>query len=152
MIREATIKDVLTIQEIVNHYASNSIMLPLSLNDVYEKLYDFSLYIDNNDNEKIIGVIALHPIWADIAEVRSFAVRVGYEKQGIGSKLLMYKLNDAKRYEFKSIFALTYQVEFFTKNGFRITDIELLPKKIWTDCLKCVKYPNCDETAVIIDI
>ncbi len=150
MIKDCVVSDAGAIHELVNKYASDGVMLAVSLSEIYEKLYEFSVYV--NESNEIVGVIALHPMWEDIAEVRSFAVKKGYEGQGIGRKLLEYKLEKAKSYEFKSIFALTYRVDFFTNNNFHVTDIESLPRKIWTDCLKCPKYPNCDETAVIINI
>lgn len=150
MIKDCIVSDATAIHELVNGYASEGVMLALSLSEIYEKLYEFSVYV--SENNEIVGVISLHPMWEDIAEVRSFAVKKGFEGKGIGRKLLEYKLEKAKDYEFKSIFALTYRVDFFINNGFKITDIESLPRKIWTDCLKCPKYPNCDETAVIINI
>ena len=50
------------------------------------------------------------------------------------------------------VFALTYQVEFFHKLGFEEIDKTLLPQKIWADCIKCVKFPDCDETAMIYPV
>jgi amino-acid N-acetyltransferase len=47
------------------------------------------------------------------------------------------------------VFALTYQAEFFRRIGFERVDKGELPHKVWRDCLKCTKFPNCDETAVL---
>ena len=38
------------------------------------------------------------------------------------------------------------------KFGFKEIDKANLPHKIWTDCIKCVKFPDCDETAMIKEI
>jgi len=43
-------------------------------------------------------------------------------------------------------------VEFFEKCGFAVTDKKVFPQKIWSDCIKCAKFPECDETAMIREI
>jgi len=50
------------------------------------------------------------------------------------------------------VFALTYHPDFFRKLGFRDIDKMKLPHKIWGECMKCPKFPECDESAVIIDL
>ena len=44
MIRHAKIYDASTIQQIVNKYAKNGEMLQVSLNDIYEKIFEFILF------------------------------------------------------------------------------------------------------------
>lgn len=149
MIRAAHMQDATIIQKIVNNYASNGEMLKISLNEIYEKIFEFVIY---EDSEDIKGVCALHPTWNDSAEIRSLAVIEKYKKQNIGKQLVNYCINRAKETGFSKVFALTYVDKFFESCGFSITDIDNLPKKIWTDCLKCSKYPNCDEIAVIKEI
>ena len=29
---------------------------------------------------------------------------------------------------------------------------EALPHKVWRDCINCSKFPNCDETAMTLDL
>lgn len=148
MIRYADINDAILIQKLVNNYANAGQMLHISLNEVYEKIFEFALYID--DDNKILGICALHPTWGDLAEIRSLAVEEKLKGMGIGRSLVMFCLERARKMGFQKVFSLTYQAGFFEKCGFVKTDIDNLPKKIWTDCLKCPKYPNCDETAVEI--
>jgi amino-acid N-acetyltransferase len=50
------------------------------------------------------------------------------------------------------VFVLTYQSRFFRKLGFTDVDKKELPHKIWTDCLNCVKFPDCDESALIFTV
>jgi amino-acid N-acetyltransferase len=50
------------------------------------------------------------------------------------------------------VFVLTYQAGFFRKLGFIDVDKKELPHKIWTDCLNCVKFPDCDESALIFTV
>ena len=147
MIRKARIDDVKSIQLLVNQYAEQGQMLPRALNELYENLRDFTVY---EDASGIAGVCALHVSWEGLAEVRSLAVRKELTRQGIGSLLVRHCLDDAKELGAERVFVLTYQEEFFRRLGFEPVDKKELPHKIWTDCLNCVKFPNCDETSLII--
>lgn len=149
MIRYAKVGDAKMIRDIVNQYATQGQMLRVSLNEVFERLYEFAVW---EESEGILGVCALHPMWDDVAEIRSLAVVPEASGKGIGRKLVKFMLERGAEVGFKKVFALTYRKEFFEKCGFTVTDIETLPKKIWTDCMKCFKYPDCDETAVIIEV
>ena len=150
MIRKAVIDDVKKIQQLVNQYADRGLMLPRSLNELYENLRDFWIYDDGTG--AILGVCALHVSWDGLAEVRSLAVDQEQTKKGIGSKLVGKCLAEAKELGAAQVFVLTYQDQFFSKLGFSPVDKKDLPHKIWTDCLNCVKFPNCDETSLIIKI
>lgn len=148
-IRKASITDAKLIHKLVNDFARKDEMLPRALNELYESIRDFIVF---EEDDKIKGVCALHILWEDLAEIRSFAVMEEYQKQGIGKKLLAKALKEAKDLGIKKVFALTYRPEFFKKTGFKETDKAKLPQKIWGDCLKCHKFPECDEHAVIITL
>lgn len=148
MIRKATLNDVKAIQSLINQYAETGQMLPRTLNELYEHLRDFHLY---EDNGSLAGVCALHVSWEGLAEIRSLAVRSDRVKRGIGAELVRKCLAEANELNVKRVFVLTYQAEFFRKLGFADVDKKELPHKIWTDCLNCVKFPNCDESALIIN-
>jgi len=149
MIRKARITDVKPIQLIINEYADQGQMLPRSLNELYENLRDFSVFEDDGG---IAGVCALHISWDGLAEVRSLAVRMNMTGKGIGAILVNQCLREAGDLGAERVFVLTYQEDFFKKLGFSPVDKKELPHKIWTDCLNCVKFPNCDETALIITL
>jgi amino-acid N-acetyltransferase len=36
--------------------------------------------------------------------------------------------------------------------GFKRVDKNVLPQKIWGDCLRCVKFPDCDEVALVKEL
>lgn len=144
--RKAAVRDVKSIHSLVNTFAKNDNMLPRSLNEIYEHIRD---YFVCTDNDQIIAVAALHVLWEDLAEVRSIAVSKKYQRQGIGRKLINKCLKDALNLEVKRIFALTYYPEYFKKLGFVEIDKNELPHKIWGDCMKCPKFPDCSEVAVI---
>ncbi|MDR2055853.1 MAG: hypothetical protein LBQ10_08315, partial [Desulfovibrio sp.] len=44
------------------------------------------------------------------------------------------------------------QEAFFINLGFTVVEKDVLPQKIWADCVNCPKYPDCDEIAVLLDI
>jgi amino-acid N-acetyltransferase len=149
-IRKALITDASNIQLLVNSFAANGFMLTLSRNDVYERIMEFA--VCESASAELLGVCSLHPTWSDIAEIRSLAVLERYQGLKIGSTLVFHQLEQARALGFMRVFTLTYKTQFFSSLGFTVTDKDKLPKKMWTDCLKCIKYPNCDETAMIIEL
>ena len=149
MIRKARISDVKEIQQLIKLYSARGNILPRSLSDLYDHLRDIFVFVRNR---KVIGVCALHICWDDLAEIRSLVVREGARNKGIGLKLVKACLEESKGLGVKRIFALTYEPEFFGRLGFEKVDKAGLPHKIWTDCLKCVKFPDCDEEAMVKEI
>jgi amino-acid N-acetyltransferase len=148
-IRKAKINDAVHIQNLVNYYADRDRMLPRSLNEIYENVRDFWV---SEDNGGIVGCIALHVSWEDLAEIKSLAVKEEYTKRGIGSNLINQCMEDAKKLGVKKIFALSYVPEYFKKFGFKEVQKEKLPHKIWNECIKCPKFPNCGEIALLYQL
>lgn len=147
-VRKATVSDVKIIHKLINEFAQKGEMLPRSLNELYENIRDFFIAEENN---KIQGVCALHILWEDLAEIRSLAVKKEAQKKGIGSLLVKKCLNEAKKIGVKKVFVLTYIPDFFKKAGFKDLDKSKLPQKIWGDCIRCPKFPECDEVALIYE-
>jgi amino-acid N-acetyltransferase len=145
-IRKAKIADLKQVHRLINEFAKKEQMIPRSLNELYETLRDFIVY---EAEGTICGVCALHIMWEDLAEIRSLAVDQEYQHAGIGKKLVRQCLKEAKSLGMKRIFALTYHPDFFRKLGFDPIDKASLPQKIWGDCLRCPRFPECDEHAVI---
>jgi amino-acid N-acetyltransferase len=104
------------------------------------------------EDERLLGTAALHIVWDDLAEVRSVAVSEEVGRKGIGSQLVQACINEASEIGIGRIFCLTYKPNFFAKFGFRLVDKSELPHKVWGDCIKCVKFPDCDENAMILDL
>jgi amino-acid N-acetyltransferase len=148
-IRKAVMKDAPAIYQLINAFANKNTMLPRSYNEIYEFIRDFFVCLSN---KTIVAVCALHTVWEDIAEIRSVAVSKRYQKKGLGKKLIKQCLKEAKSLGIKKVFVLTYHPEFFRELGFYDIEKDKLPHKIWSDCLKCPKFPNCREVALIKDI
>lgn len=149
MIRKAQISDVKEIQKLLITFASRGDMLSRSLSEIYESLRDFYVF---EEGGILLGVAALHIVWDDLAEVRSVAVSEEVGRKGIGSLLVQACIAEAREIGLKRIFCLTYKPDFFGKHGFHLVDKSELPHKVWGDCIKCVKFPDCDENAMILDL
>jgi amino-acid N-acetyltransferase len=149
MIRKATIPDVRAIHKLLMTYASSGMMLSRSLSELYEAIRDFYVW---EENGVIAGTVCLHICWEDLAEVRSLAVDESFEGRGIGRQLVEACLREARQIGLKKVFALTYKDQFFAKLGFRLIEKSELPHKIWGDCIKCAKFPDCDEIAMSIEL
>lgn len=144
--RTATFRDVESIHKIVNAYAEQGIMLARSRNSIYETLRDFVLAEDKGE---VVGVGALHLIWDELAEIRAMAISPEYVGKGVGMSIVQQLMEEARRLGVKTLFALTYQPDFFAKASFHVVPKEQLSQKVWKDCINCSKFPNCDEIAVV---
>ena len=149
MLRKAQIQDVKEIQKLLTFFASRGDMLSRSLSELYEALRDFYIF---EENGKLLGTAALHIVWEDLAEIRSVAVAEDAGRKGVGTQLVQACIDEARAIGLKRLFCLTYKPNFFGKFGFRIVDKSELPHKVWGDCMKCVKFPDCDEIAMIMDL
>ncbi len=149
ILRKAKLKDADKIQELINEYAKRGLMLPRSLATIYEAIRDFWVCEIDGD---VVGCVALSVIWKDLAEIRSLAVKEEFWRRGIGSSLVKACVKEARELGVERVFTLTYQVDFFRSLGFKEVDKKSLPHKIWKDCINCVKFPECDETALLITL
>ena len=151
MIRKARVSDVKTIHQLLSSFSERGQILPRSLSEIYDNVRDYSVYC-RNDGETIVGACAIHVCWEDLAEIRSLAVDREHAGKGVGRAMVESCLTEARELGVHRIFVLTYQKAFFEKAGFHLTDKAGLPHKIWADCLKCVKFPDCDETAMLKEL
>ena len=149
MIRKATIEDIKSIHAMLKYYGEKGELLARPLSKLYDHVRDFSVYTEPQNTRKIIGCCALQFCWEDLAEIRSLAVLETVAGKSIGRKLVENVFEEARHYRIKSLFTLTYKPGFFEKFGFIKIDKADLPLKIWSDCIHCVKFPDCDETAMI---
>ena len=147
-IRKARLADAQAISDLVNHFAAQGLLLSRDPEDVSQHIRDFFVA----ESDRIVACCALRTGWADLAEVRSLAVSESHRGQGIASALVKEALREARELGYQRVFALTYVPDFFARLGFVRVDKTTLPQKIWTDCVKCPKFPQCDEVAVAITL
>ena len=149
MIRKARISDVPDMQKLINFFADRGELLPRSLNQLYEDIRDFMVL---EEDGRILGTCALHVNWGDLAEVKALTVDPSLQGRGMGRKLVETCLHEAVELGISRIFCLTYKPEFFQKLGFRLVDKSDLPQKVWSECINCVKFPDCGEVALICEL
>lgn len=145
-VEKARVDDAASMQQLINGLADKGEMLPRAVSEIYENIRDYFVV---RDGGKIIGCAALHVNWLDLAEIKSLAVDDEKQKQGLGSLLVQACLDEARQLGIPTVFCLTYKPAFFEKQGFRSVDKMELPRKVWTECYRCPKFPNCDEVALI---
>ena len=151
MIRKAKVTDVKEIHALLLNYSEKGLLLGRSLSDLYDQIRDFYVFIDEKKNA-MAGICGLHICWDKIAEIRSLAIKDEYKGQGMGIDLVNSCMNEAREFSIEQLFVLTYVSDFFEKLGFRHVDKKVLPHKVWADCINCIKFPNCDEEAMMIDL
>ena len=148
-VEKARISDVKQIHKLVNSHASKGEMLPRALSELYENIRDFFII---RQNDKVIACAALHIFWDDLGEIRAAAVASDMQAKGVGSKLVNACIEEARSLGLSKVFCLTYKPGFFEKCGFKIVDKAELPQKVWGECLRCPKFPDCDEVALICNL
>jgi amino-acid N-acetyltransferase len=151
-IKKAAAGDIAAIHRILNHYAEQDLLLPRSLSELYDHLRDYFVLENKEQAHSIHGVCGLRVYWEDLAEIKSLAVSEDQQDRGFGSKLVRACLKEARSLGIRKVFTLTYVPDFFMRLGFKAVDRSIFPQKIWADCLKCPKFPDCDEVALAIDL
>ena len=145
-VEKAKIDDAPQIHKLVNYFAEKGEILPRALSEVYENVRDFFVV---REGEKVTACASLHICWSDLAEIRGVAVSEDSQNQRIGTSLVEACLGEAKGLGIPQVFCFTYKPAFFERFGFRQVDKMELPRKVWAECYRCPKFPNCDEVALI---
>jgi len=141
--------DVEPIFALVSAYGRRQIMLPRSRADLYESLREFQVA---EGDGALVGCAALAIQWDGLAEIKSLAVTEAAQGGGVGGRLVAACLDEARALRIGRVFALTMALAFFERLGFERIEKADLPHKIWADCVRCPKFPNCDEEALAIDL
>lgn len=147
--RKPTFDDIEEIFRLINGYAEEGVMLARSRSVLYETIREMIIAVEN---DRVIGVGALHVTWNELAEVRSMAVDREHTRRGIGGQIVRRLIEEGREFGVKKFFTLTYKPKFFQTLGFRTITKEELPHKIWRECIDCPKFPNCDEIAMEFSI
>ncbi len=149
-VRPARMGDVDEIHHLISYYAERNRMLFRTLEELFERIREFSVFVDKDD--KVLGCCGMAVLWRDLGEIRSVAVDPNYTHCGIGKRLIEHAIAEARELGLKEIFALTYEADFFVKMGFHIVAKESLPHKVWTDCIRCSMQDQCREIPVLMNL
>jgi len=145
-VEKAKISDVTQMHQLINYFADKGEMLARPLSEIYENIRDYFVI---KEGEQVIACAALHVLWSDLAEIKSVAVAEDRQRKGFGDRLIEACLKEAKELKMPTVFCLTYKPAFFERFGLKQIDKIELPQKVWTECYRCPKFPNCDEIALI---
>ena len=148
-IRKAVLTDIEGIYELVDYYADRGLILPRSRHSIFETLRDFTVA---EQDGQIVGTGALTLAWDGLAEVRALTVSPQHLRSGLGLKIIEAITGEARQLGINKLFVLTYHPDFFGAAGFAEISKEALPHKVWRDCINCSKFPNCDETAMTLEL
>ena len=146
---KAKIADVAQMHQLINYFAEKGEMLARPLSELYENIRDFFVV---REGDRVVGCASLHLSWSDLAEIKSLAVLEEYQEKKIGAQLVKACLEEAQELGITTIFCLTYKPGFFEKMGFALSDKKELPHKVWNECFRCPKFPDCDEVALIYKV
>jgi len=150
MIRKATLKDIKLVHKLISEQAKAGNLISRAISELYSQVRDFVVRTENG-SKTIIGCGALHIVWEDLAEIRSLAVETEHQRKGIGSDLVQALLEESRGMGINRVFVLTDRTKLFERLGFSQIDKNMLPHKIWADCIRCNKFPECDEVAMAIN-
>jgi len=149
ILRRAAVADVPGIASVMADYVIQGTLLPRPTSELYQCIREF--HVAEHEG-RVVACAALRLLWSDLGEVRSLAVHPDYQGKGLGQELVEVVIEDARALEMARVIALTREVEFFARCGFGVVPRETLPRKVWTDCVRCPKRHACDEVAVVLDL
>jgi amino-acid N-acetyltransferase len=142
----ARVGDANSMHQMISHFADKGEVLPRALSEIYDDIRDYFVV---RKRGRVIACAALQITWVDLAEIRSLAVDEKAQNQRIGSALVQACLEEAKELGIPRVFCLVRKPAFFEKHGFQLIDKAELPHKVWAECYRCPKFPDCDEVALI---
>jgi amino-acid N-acetyltransferase len=146
LVRKAALADTQQIAGLVSLGEREGQLLPRSFESIRASVDD---WIVAEEGGCIVGVGSLVEMNHALVEVRSLAVAPEYRKFGVGGRIVNALVDKARARGIPIVFTLTRAVLFFEELGFRVTDKENFPEKVWRDCSICPVQFACDEVAMV---
>ena len=144
--RDASIGDVDGIYLLMENHIRSGVLLPRSKSSIVDELMKFSVI---EHEGQVVACGSLEIFNENLCEVRSLVVDERYKKMGLGGQVVEVLTQKAINLGLGRIMALTYVPAFFHKFGFMTVPKEIFPEKVWGVCVKCHKFNDCDEIAVM---
>ena len=148
-IERAKTIDVNDIHNLITPFARQGEMLYRPLSELYENIRDY--YVVRNEGN-LIGCASLHVVWEDLAEVKAVAVAEDWQSHGLGGILVQKCIAEARELGIATVFCLTHKPGYYERLGFVQADVMNLPRKVWGECLRCPKFPQCNEIAMVMHL
>jgi amino-acid N-acetyltransferase len=146
IVRPARLTDVPALHALIGTFAEQKLMLPRPMAELYENVRDF--LVAEAEPGGLAGCTAVHIDTSTIGELKALAVAQSAQGRGVGRALVQHGLLAARELGLQRLFCLTYQVDFFDKMGFTKVDRSRLPDKVWSECVRCHRFLDCDEVAM----
>ncbi len=148
-LRDGHTGDVGQIYSLLENFAAQGIILPRTKFEILNQLPKFSVV---EADGQVLGCGALEIFTQELCEIRSLVVDPSCEKRGFGRMIVGDLIERARDMGLSRIMALTYVPEFFHRIGFRTVPKEIFPEKVWGVCIKCSKFYDCTEIAVLKEL
>lgn len=145
-IQRAKLSDVPKVHRLITYFADQGEVLHRPLTELYENVRDYFVI---KGGEELIACASVHVLWGDLAEIKAVAVREDYQSLGLGKLLLTRCFEEARDLELATVFVLTHKPAYYEQFGFQLVDVNTLPRKVWGECLRCPKFPQCNELAMV---
>jgi amino-acid N-acetyltransferase len=118
VIRRARTADVPAVRDLIDLHTADRRLLGKATVTLYEDLQEFFVA---DQAGQVVGCGALHVLWSDLAEVRTLAVAPALKGTGVGHRLLVQLLEQARALGVTRVFCLTFETAFFGAHGFEPT-------------------------------
>jgi amino-acid N-acetyltransferase len=145
-VRRGSVNDVPRLYELINYYAMQNVMLPRTMDNLYNRVREFQVV---QADQEVVACAGLKIIWRNLAEIVSTVVHPDFQGHSLTRRLVDALMDDAMSLNIQTVCALTLQPVWLSRLGFREVPRYLLHHKIWQDCHMCVKQDYCDEVAMI---
>jgi amino-acid N-acetyltransferase len=133
IIRPARTSDIKAIRQIIDTYVAGRRLLAKETVTLYETVQEFT--VAEYEGE-VVGCGALHVLWEDLAEVRTVAVMEKMRGKGVGNAIIANITERAYAIGVKRIFCLTFETDFFARNGFEIIEGTPVDHDVYAQLLK----------------
>ncbi len=133
IVRPARTSDIKAIRAIIDTYVLGRRLLAKETVTLYETVQEFT--IAEYEGE-IVGCGALHVLWEDLAEVRTVAVLESMRGKGVGNAIIGNIVERARGLGVERIFCLTFETEFFGRNGFEVIEGTPVEPEVYQQLLR----------------
>ncbi|HEY4898971.1 MAG TPA: amino-acid N-acetyltransferase [Candidatus Nanopelagicaceae bacterium] len=133
VVRPARTSDIKAIRAIIDTYVLGRRVLAKETVTLYETVQEFT--VAEIDGE-VVGCGALHVLWEDLAEVRTVAVLEKMRGHGIGNAIIENIVDRARLIGIERIFCLTFETEFFARNGFSVLEGTPVEPEVYQQLLR----------------
>ena len=133
IVRPARTGDIKSIRSIIDAYVLGRRLLSKETVTLYESVQEF---IIAEYEGAIVGCGALHVLWEDLAEVRTVAVLESMRGKGVGNAIIENIVTRARSIGVARIFCLTFETDFFARNGFEVIEGTPVDPEVYQQLLR----------------